>query len=98
MFPSKFVEEIKTLILCPMTSHPPPTENRTIYEIIWKSVVEAGRPQLRIWHMRIAYWITRAINTPFEYAIVVAFPRKQWLHERTSLLHYLCIVCLVFRW
>jgi hypothetical protein len=31
-------------------------ESRAIYEIMWKNVVEMGRPQM-IWRMRIAYWI-----------------------------------------
>jgi hypothetical protein len=24
-------------------------------EVMWKSIVEPGRPQITIWHMRIAY-------------------------------------------
>jgi hypothetical protein len=29
-------------------------ENRAVYEIMWKNVVEPGRSQKRIWHMRTA--------------------------------------------
>jgi hypothetical protein len=36
--------------------------------------------------MRIAYWITEAKNTHLEYVILIAFPRKQWLQERASML------------
>jgi hypothetical protein len=32
--------------------------------------------------MRIACWITKATNTHSEYAILIAFPLQQWLHER----------------
>jgi hypothetical protein len=32
-------------------------ENRTVYEIMWKNIVEPGRPQVIIWCMRIAFWI-----------------------------------------
>jgi len=48
-----------------------------------------------IWRMRIACWITKATNTHSEYVILIAFPVQQWLHERTSVLCYTYIVCLV---
>jgi hypothetical protein len=35
-------------------------ENRAVYEIIWKNTVERGGPQMTIWRMRIACWITKA--------------------------------------
>jgi len=73
-------------------------ENCTDYEIMWISTVEAERPQITIWRMRIAYWIPKAVNTHSDYAILIAFPRKQWLHEHTSLLHYMCIACFVLPW
>jgi len=37
-------------------------EIRAVYEIIWKSFVDLGRPQITIWRMRIACWITKATN------------------------------------
>jgi hypothetical protein len=37
--------------------------NRAIYEITWKSSVDPGRPQMTIWHMRIACWIPKATHT-----------------------------------
>ena len=49
------VEKIKTLILC--SNPPPPPENHAVYEIMWKSVLEPGRPQMTVWRMRIACWI-----------------------------------------
>jgi len=37
---------------------------RAIYEIIWKSMVEPGRPQTTIiWRMRTACWTTKATDT-----------------------------------
>jgi len=45
--------------------------------------------------MHIACWILKAVNTHSEYVILIAFPLQQWLHERTSLLHYTYIACLV---
>ena len=55
--------------------------NRAVYEIMWKNIVERGRPQMTIWRMCIACWITKATNTNSEYAILIAFPQKKWLHE-----------------
>jgi hypothetical protein len=42
MFKTKFVEKIKTHILCPVKF----SENRAVYEIVWKNTVEPGRPQM----------------------------------------------------
>jgi hypothetical protein len=38
-------------------------ESRTVYEIIWKNMVEPGRPQMTVRRMRIACWIPKATNT-----------------------------------
>jgi len=38
-------------------------ENRAIYETMWKNIVQPGRPQKTIWHMRIACRIAKAANT-----------------------------------
>jgi len=74
MFQTKFVEKIKTHILCPITFFSP--ENLALYEIMWKNFVEPDRSQ-----MRIACWITKAIDSHSEYVIFIAFS----LHERSSL-------------
>jgi len=58
MFQTKGAKKIKTHILSLITS--PPPENRGVYEIIWKNIVESDRPQVAIWRMRTACWITRA--------------------------------------
>ena len=34
-------------------------ENLVIYEIMWKNIVERGRPQMTIWLMRLACWYLR---------------------------------------
>jgi hypothetical protein len=46
--PDKFVEEIKTNILCSVAF---------FYEMIWKNIVQTGRSQMTIWRMHIAFWI-----------------------------------------
>ena len=58
-----------------------------------KNILEPGRPQMRIFRMRIARWIRKATNTHSEYAILPAFPLQYWLHERTSLLRFTYVAC-----
>jgi len=53
------------------------------YEVMWENIVELARPQLTVWHMRIACWMLKATNTHSYYIILIAFPLQQWLHERT---------------
>jgi len=38
-------------------------ESRAVYEIMWKNIVERGRPQVTVWRMRVACWIPKATNT-----------------------------------
>jgi hypothetical protein len=63
-------------------------ENCAVYEIIWKYFVDPGRPQMTVWLMRIARWVTKATDTHSEYVILIAFPRQRWLYERELLLGY----------
>jgi hypothetical protein len=65
-------------------------ENRAVYEIMWKNIVEPDRAQVTIWHMRIACWISKATNTHSEYVILIICP-----HEHASMLRYTYIACLV---
>jgi len=58
MFQTKVVEKIKTRILRSMSFF----ENRVVYEIIWETVVEWGRPHDNMAH-GIACWIPKATNT-----------------------------------
>jgi hypothetical protein len=85
------VEKIKTHILCSVTSF----ENLTVYEKMWKNIVQWGSPQMTTWRMRIAYWIPKATNTHSGCVIIIALPLQQRLHERASLLRYTYIACLV---
>jgi len=38
-------------------------ENRAVDGKMWKNIVEQGRPQMKIWRVRIACWIPKATNT-----------------------------------
>jgi hypothetical protein len=53
-------------------------------------MVHLDRPQMAIWRVRIACWITKATDTHSEYVILIAFPLQQWLHDGSSMLH-LCM-------
>ena len=70
-------------------------ENRAVYEIMWKSIVERGRPQMAIWRMRFACWIRKATDTHSEYVILIALPLQQWSNHSPSLLHFTHIACIV---
>ena len=63
-------------------------ENLAIYEVMWKNIVELDRARMKIWRMRIAYWITNATNTHSECVALTVFPLQQWLHVRVGMLRY----------
>jgi hypothetical protein len=46
-----------------MFSNFSPPKNRAIYEIMWKNAAQPDRPQMTMWRMRIASWITKAAAT-----------------------------------
>ena len=46
-------------------------ENRAVYEIMWKNIVELVRPQMTIRRMRIACWIPEVTNIHPEYVILL---------------------------
>jgi len=70
MFWTTILEEIKTHFCSTSFLF----ENRTIYQIMLKNMVDPGRAQITIWRMRIACWITKATSTHLEYVIYIPFP------------------------
>jgi len=76
------VEKIKTHILCPVNYIF--FENCGVNEIMWKNIVEPGRPQMTIWRMHIAC----CLHIDPGYVILIAFPLQQLLHKRASILCY----------
>jgi hypothetical protein len=45
-------------------------ENRTVYAAMCKRIVQRGRPQMKIWRMRIACWVYKATNGYSELVIL----------------------------
>ena len=74
-----------------------------VYAIMWQYNAEPGRPQMKMWHMRIECCLTSIhththtyTHTHLEYVILNTFPLQQWLHERDLQLLYKYIACLMF--
>jgi hypothetical protein len=67
----EIVEKIETHILWSVTFF---FESRSVYEVMWKNVVEWGRPQMTISCVRVACWVPKSTNTHSEYLILIAVP------------------------
>jgi hypothetical protein len=52
-------------------------ENRAVYEVMWKNIVQPDGPQMTKWCMRIACWIPKATNAHSGFVIRIAFPPQQ---------------------
>jgi len=89
----KFVEKIKTHILCSFKFYFP--KILPFMRQFRKCAVEPDRPQMTIWRMRIACWIPKATNTHSQYVILIVFPLQQWLKEGAVVLRYTYFACLV---
>jgi hypothetical protein len=100
MFETKVVEKIKTHILSSVTFYFIHAVNvyfiHAVNEIMWKNIVETGRPQMKMWHVRIACRVPESTNTHSECVIITDFLLQQWLHERASMLCYRYIAYLVW--
>jgi len=65
------------------------------YEIMWKNIVEQGRPQMTTWCIRTACSIPKATDTHTDCVILIAFPLQQRLNKCAPMLHYTYTACLV---
>ena len=68
-------------------------KNRTVYETMWKIMVQPHRPQMEIRRMRFACWITKATDTHSQYVIIIAFPHETMVTPTCSddTLHVCCL-------
>jgi hypothetical protein len=65
-------------------------ENRSIYEIIGKYIVEQDWSQITTCHA--GYLRLQQKFTTYHFT---AFPLQKWMHENASLLGYMYLACLV---
>jgi hypothetical protein len=70
------------------------SENRVVYEITWKNMVQPYRPQMTIWYGACAL---RATDTHSEYVTLIAFPRQQQLCERALMSRGLSCVQIILQ-
>jgi len=68
MFQAKTVEKIQIYILWSITFIFFP-ENRAFEETVWENTVETDRPQVTVWRLRIACWLSKATNTDSEHVL-----------------------------
>jgi hypothetical protein len=80
MLQRKVVEKIKTHVLCSLRFF----ENRGVCEIVWKNIVQWGRPQMEIRRILIACWIPKATNAHSEYIILIVFHCNNGLRKRLN--------------
>jgi len=45
-------------------------ENLAVYAMMWKNIVEPGRPQMTVWRMRIACCIPKATGTHSDFVMI----------------------------
>jgi hypothetical protein len=64
-----------------------PSENRAVYEIMWRNTERPDRQQMTIWRMGIAFWIPKTTHThthththKLSICNTYCFPLHQWLH------------------
>ena len=87
----KICRENKTHILYLILFFP---QNRAVYEIIWRNILQPDRPQMTILRRHIVRWVPTATDTHSEYVTPIASPQQQWLQEPAWLLRYTYISCL----
>ena len=63
-----------------------PPENRSVYGVMWKNILEPDRTQMATRWTGFGCWISKVTDTFSEYVIIISFPQQQWLHGRASML------------
>lgn len=70
-------------------------EGLALYEIIWKRILQPGMPQMTIWLVYIACWITKAKSPHSEYVLLNVFQLQQLLNQSISMLRYTYTACFL---
>ena len=75
------------------------SENRVVYDIMWKNTVDPDRPQIKtVRRMPFACSIPKAINTYLQYVILIAFTLQRWLKERASIFRFICMYVYIYKY
>jgi hypothetical protein len=95
MFKTNVLEKMNRHILC--TKIPPPLEIVSFMRSCGKKFVERVRPQMTIWLMRTACWISKATNTYTRYVILNCFSTVAMVaRTRSSVPLYVhCLSCFL---
>ena len=95
MFQTKVAEKIKTHILCSIYIY---FLNLVVYEVMWKNIVEPGRPQITVWCMRIACWIANSTNIHSKICNSYCFSTAAMvtLTCLSVTLYVHCLSCIIF--
>ena len=74
------------------------SENRAVYEVMWKNMDKPDRPQFKIQYgaWALSRWLTKATKTHSEYVIRFAFPRQLCRHKGALILRCTYIVFLLY--
>ena len=87
MLQTKTLRKIKTHILYPVSSPPPPWKSCRLKENV-EEYLQRCSPQMTIRRTRIACRIRKATNTRSGCVTLIDFPLQQWLHERALVLRH----------
>ena len=87
------VEKITVHILYSITF----SENRAVYEILWKNIVEPERSQMAIWRL-VAYWIIKATSALARAQAPVPTPMRTHASSRASTHTEKYVVLIAFPW
>jgi len=80
---TKLVDKINTHVSCSIKFSP--RESCRLWDNVGKyGWAKQASDKCIIGHMCVACWITKATDIHWEYVILTAFPRQQWLRERAS--------------
>jgi len=89
MFQTKIAEKTKTHFFYSISV----SENRAVYEIMWKNILLPDRPQITIWRQTRCILDNRGYKHNPRICNTYCFSTAQMLHKCTSILHdkYNCL-------
>jgi hypothetical protein len=94
MFQTKVVEKLETHFMFNNFFF---FKKSAFNEIMWKNIVERGRPQMTVWRMRFSCWIQKATNIHSECVILIAFPLQQWYTNAPECYNIRTLLVLSFK-